>query len=307
MTKIYKKIPHHYIDGIAIYEDLNDPYIVNYEHIANDHLAEMARSSQNPFMTSSQISESLADTREVIIKHARPGARILDAGVGLGGLLESLENYEKYGVDVALPYLKVAKSSGINVALANLENLPYDDRVFDCVITCDVLEHVFRLDKVLSELLRVLAPKGLLVIRVPNDECLDGYLTNIQPYEHSHVRGFNLVSIRLLLEKCFNLQYIDHCYTAKFFGISSQLKFPMPSKNDGLLAELSNLLRENPFLMEDSHLHTIFQLSKLSIEDMVDSVLGLRATLPNIYDRLAPCLIKPAEVIVVFKKKEELC
>lgn len=42
------------------------------------------------------------------------------------------------------------------------ENLPYLDGSFDCVICCDILEHVRDLPKVISEILRVLTPNGVL-------------------------------------------------------------------------------------------------------------------------------------------------
>lgn len=49
----------------------------------------------------------------------------------------------------------------------NLEQQTFDDRSFDCVITLDVMEHVFRPDKVYSEIYRTLKSGGYYLHTFP--------------------------------------------------------------------------------------------------------------------------------------------
>jgi 2-polyprenyl-6-hydroxyphenyl methylase / 3-demethylubiquinone-9 3-methyltransferase len=51
----------------------------------------------------------------------------------------------------------------INYTIGKGENLPFDDKSFDVVFCCDVLEHVHDLPKVVSEISRVLKPGGIFI------------------------------------------------------------------------------------------------------------------------------------------------
>lgn len=303
MTNIYNKSPVKIIENIPIFSDTDDPYVMNYERIAIDHLDSLRVTGKSPFMTDDQIRESNSDTLNVLRKHLALNSRILDAGVGYGLLLKEAIDYERYGVDIAIPYLKIAQSNGISVSMSKLEDLPFNDHSFDAVVTCDVLEHVFGLDKVLSEIIRVVRNDGLLIVRVPNEEQLDGYLSNAQPYEHSHVRGFNLASLRLLFEKCLGLELIDHKYTGHFFGISSQLKYPCVSAKAAIHEEINNILDRDPSLVKNQYIRSIKKLLDITTEEMVDAMIGLRDDEPVLYESLAMHLIKPTEIIVVFRVK----
>lgn len=305
MIDIYQKRPKEVVDGIPVFLDTAEPYVQNYDRIAADHLEALRKTKRSPFMTENQITESNRDTIDVIKNYVSPGSRILDAGVGYGLLLSQLEGYDRYGVDVATPYLTLAKKNGIDVSLAKLEDLPYSDALFQTVITCDVLEHVFRLDDVILELIRVLVPGGHLVVRVPNEESLDGYLTAQQPYAHSHVRGFSLTSLRLLLEKCFGLMFVEHKYTGNYFAISSQLKYGLIRKDNPLFEILRVLQVENPSLKDNSYIKSISNMTRVTVEEMVDTVMGLRETLPSVYEAVSPHLVTPTEVIAVFQKGAE--
>ena len=45
--------------------------------------------------------------------------------------------------------------------------LPFEDQYFDCVVCFEVLEHVFNLDELLSEIYRVLKPNGMILVSIP--------------------------------------------------------------------------------------------------------------------------------------------
>lgn len=47
------------------------------------------------------------------------------------------------------------------------KRIPFDDEYFDSVLSSEVFEHVFNLDEVLAEIVRVLKPGGHLLITIP--------------------------------------------------------------------------------------------------------------------------------------------
>lgn len=91
-------------------------------------------------------------------------ARIIDVGAGEGSLVERYrsQGHDIVGVDAAY--------ASDHVRQADLQSLPYDDASFDVALCLDVLEHVALLDqpKALSEIARVLEPRGRLLLSVPN-------------------------------------------------------------------------------------------------------------------------------------------
>ena len=94
---------------------------------------------------------------------------VLDVGCG-GGLLSepfAALGCNVTGVDRSLPTLNAARAhagkSGLTIRYleASAESLPFNDKAFDVVCCCDVLEHVDDLEKVISEISRVLKPGGV--------------------------------------------------------------------------------------------------------------------------------------------------
>jgi len=56
----------------------------------------------------------------------------------------------------------------VDLRLAGVEELPFDDNIFDIVVSIFVLEHVKNQYKAISEMMRVLKPGGRLWLRCPN-------------------------------------------------------------------------------------------------------------------------------------------
>jgi 2-polyprenyl-3-methyl-5-hydroxy-6-metoxy-1,4-benzoquinol methylase len=146
--QLYGREPISTVNDIPVFSE-RDAYIKNYEDIATDHVSQITESQENPFMEENLWVSLERSTREYIRKHVAQGARILDVGVGLGRLLEPLTEYQRYGVDISLDYLSIAKSRGIKVAFSKIEDLPYSTGFFDAIVVCDVLEHVFDLNSLL--------------------------------------------------------------------------------------------------------------------------------------------------------------
>ena len=98
----------------------------------------------------------------------RKGLKILDAGSGTGLLASKLKALGNvYAVDIHPEAVKYAKKRKIKVQKASITRLPFKNDYFDLVTCIDVLYHQRVNDrKALTEIIRVLKPGGLLIIRV---------------------------------------------------------------------------------------------------------------------------------------------
>lgn len=110
---------------------------------------------------------------QIINKLVYSGMYILDYGCGdcskYGNLITSL-GATYTGVDVSLKVLQECRKSSYSVTLFNGEiySLPFVSSRFDLVLCLEVLEHLFRPDLALHNILRVLKPNGFLIISTPN-------------------------------------------------------------------------------------------------------------------------------------------
>lgn len=108
------------------------------------------------------------------------GQSFLDLGCGDGRLVAlAMRNYSKvYGIDITDRRLEAARNRCLSSGrpdqigrflTANLnEPLPFPDASMDAVAAISVLEHVFDVYAFVRECNRVLSPKGVLVVEVPN-------------------------------------------------------------------------------------------------------------------------------------------
>jgi SAM-dependent methyltransferase len=101
-------------------------------------------------------------------------ARVLDAGCGSGRTLEELRDLgEVSGIELSPDAAAVARSRGnFDVRTGRLEQLPWDDATFDLITCLDVIEHTPDDRLTLSELRRVCAPGGWLLVTVPAYQAL---------------------------------------------------------------------------------------------------------------------------------------
>ncbi|MGB3554066.1 MAG: class I SAM-dependent methyltransferase [Jannaschia sp.] len=102
-----------------------------------------------------------------------PGARVLDCGIGSGGLSLALASVvarppDYYGIDTSGAMLAAAdaalRRAGIVAELrqSDIRSIPYPDRSFDVVMAAHVLEHLPEPQRALREMVRVLKPGGVL-------------------------------------------------------------------------------------------------------------------------------------------------
>lgn len=134
---------------------------------------------------------------------------VLDVGCGTGALLTCLLNDRRAssltGVDASGEMLDIARNRlppDVTLRECWAEQLPFDDCCFDTVMSCNMFHFIRQPSNALDEMLRVLRPKGIVII---TDWC-DDYLTcklcdiYLRWFDPSHFRMYGVSQCRKLLE-----------------------------------------------------------------------------------------------------------
>jgi SAM-dependent methyltransferase len=96
----------------------------------------------------------------------------LEIGCNTGELVHALRslNIEAYGVDIsekAISYAGESVQEYLSPVDVDFEPIPFSDKRFDLVIAHQVLQHLQRPGKLISEMYRVLKPCGIAFIMTP--------------------------------------------------------------------------------------------------------------------------------------------
>ena len=131
--------------------------------------------------------------------------KILDIGCGdgtLSWLIYKKTKSQITGIDLDQLSLEFAKKefkkrlAKARFLQASAYKLPFKNNSFDLVVSAEVIEHLSNTKKYLSEIVRVLKPKGKAIITTPIK------LSEI-PEDKMHVKEFNSVKLNDLLESHF--------------------------------------------------------------------------------------------------------
>lgn len=104
------------------------------------------------------------------------GLHVLDAGSGNGGISITFAERGAIvdGVDIESDLVDIARAEAVAVGssatftLYDGTTLPFPDSSFDSALSVSVIEHVDKPIQYLSEILRVLKPRGVLYLAFPN-------------------------------------------------------------------------------------------------------------------------------------------
>jgi SAM-dependent methyltransferase len=108
------------------------------------------------------------DAREVAfdaVAEVRP-RRVLEVGCGPGEAAERIGrelDADVVALDLSPRMVELARSRGVVARVGDVQDLPFADGAFDCVLAAWMLFHVPDLDRALAEVARVLRPGGRLV------------------------------------------------------------------------------------------------------------------------------------------------
>lgn len=204
---LYTREPLEVVEGIPVFSKKNF-YTENYEEISGDHLSHHQETGENPFFPEYYWRELENSTLALFRQHTSAPGKVLDVGVGMGRMISHLPDWERYGVDISMGYLREAAAKGVEVCYSLVEELPYQENFFDAILCTDVLEHVLDMNRAVEKILSVLKPGGVLVVRVPNHEDMSAYVAPDFPYEYVHLRRLDEYQLQLFFEKIFSCKML---------------------------------------------------------------------------------------------------
>lgn len=124
-----------------------------------------------------------------------PDTKLVDIGCGTGSMLRALRARgftDLHGLELSAYAVARLAREGIPMTRGSLLDMPFADAAFDAVIASEVLEHVIRRRRFLSELTRIVKIGGTVLVFVPDD-----YLGPLE--EPEHVIKYNAASLRKFL------------------------------------------------------------------------------------------------------------
>jgi len=151
-----------------------------------------------------------------LLGEVRPGERALDIGCGTGEFSAVLAGAgaSVVGVDVAEAALSRARARhvGVDFRLVPIDGpLPFEDNSFDVVWASELIEHVADTARWLSEVRRVLAPGGRLLVTTPSHGRLRVALFGVERFSEplgDHLHLYTKTSLRGLLHE-FGFSSVD--------------------------------------------------------------------------------------------------
>lgn len=141
---------------------LDNPVLVQWEYASEERLRTRNAIYQQFLAEGAQDAEEMTFAA---VAEVKPG-RVLDIGCGAGELAERVKR--ELGADVVAADLsprmvELARERGLDAKRADIEDLPFPDGDFDCVVAAWVLYHTPDRDRAIREIARVLRPGGRLV------------------------------------------------------------------------------------------------------------------------------------------------
>ena len=121
-------------------------------------------------------------------------ARALDIGCSGNSFIHFLpEVKHRVLCDLAhSPLLQYQSFARYHSVCGSITDLPFESNSFDLIAALDVLEHIPNDSAARSELIRVLAPKGLLIITVPHRMAFytkqDRIVGHVRCYEYTQIK-----------------------------------------------------------------------------------------------------------------------
>ena len=139
---------------------LDDPALVASEYADETRLRRRAAA-----YTGVETGEDARVRLVEAVAAVRP-RRVLEVGCGWGELAEWIAREtaaEVVAVDLSPRMVELARERGVDARLADVQEMPFDEGEFDCVVAAWMLYHVPDLQRACAELVRVLRSGGRLV------------------------------------------------------------------------------------------------------------------------------------------------
>jgi SAM-dependent methyltransferase len=158
----------------------------------NDYISVVYNEKDRPFTGYPDLLAKYLTSRY----HLKKDYHLLEVGCGRGEFLRGFirQGLNGYGTDQSDAATRLCPEAEIKVANME-EGLPYDDNFFDVVYSKSVIENFYCPEKVISEIFRVLKPKGQVITLTP--DWTHVYKTFYEDYTHR--TPFTMTSLRDIL------------------------------------------------------------------------------------------------------------
>lgn len=130
-----------------------------------------------------------------IVNLVEPGMKVLDCGAGVGILAKKLQDKGAMVVatDLKPNFVEEILKGGVFATMADINKLPFKDKMFDLAIAEEVIEHLENPGQGLSELFRV-AKKVMFTLPKSNGE--PWHLWHCDVHEAGSARLFVFTDLR---------------------------------------------------------------------------------------------------------------
>lgn len=171
------------------------------------------------------------------------GKRILDLGCanGINTIYLKKKGANVVGVDISENLIKLAKKNALNEKLnipffkIDGENLPFEDKSFDIVLTMFVLQHILdkkSLNRLYKEIHRVLDDKGEMInferVSVPKTSGPTWVIRETDEYvKLASFNNFNLIDNYVISSRFWDDMMIPYYFFKKRLYLSNNNKFEL--------------------------------------------------------------------------------
>ena len=159
------------------------------------------------------------------------GKRILDIGSGKGNHLVGFarRGFEAFGIDRRTECVEILEQFDIRECDLEADPFPFEDNMFDTVLSKSVIEHVRNTDNILSEALRVLKPGGTAIFLTPDWGSQRAFFwddyTHVKPFTRKglqnamRINGYEAVACEYFLQLPFVWAHPWLSVLTKFFAM----------------------------------------------------------------------------------------
>jgi ubiquinone/menaquinone biosynthesis C-methylase UbiE len=182
------------------------------------------------FYVAATVQETLA---RLLVKE---GERVLDVGCGTGVLLAELgrrhPSLTLTGIDPVEEMLEVARTrlpESVSLGQGWAEALPFPNASFDKVLSCSMFHYSRKPQQVLTEIRRVLAPDGALVLTDWCDDFLSCKLCDLwlRLFNKAHYRIYGSGELQAMLEEAgFAAVKVERYKINWLWGLMTALAVP---------------------------------------------------------------------------------
>lgn len=179
---------------------------------------------------------------EVLERHVpQKAARCLDIGGGgdiggLGTVVKERFAEELHAVDLG-DDVDRASARGILAKRCDIDKelLPYEEKFFDLVVFCSVIEHLFNPHWAMNEIERVIKPGGVLIVEAPNAVALGRRLDALagrNPFAQFH--RYNFFASKAFMVHCsvfYTAEEVSEWLAADFDVLETRYAMHTPPVN----------------------------------------------------------------------------